>query len=403
MSRRNLLLIVLVPLALAALAYYCARHPADFRVYYFGAMGVFDGTRPMYGETSGIGWPMHYRYPPLFLFLITPFTLLPLAWASALWAVLKAFALAYLVFALWKQLGETRNRRAFVIPVLLGAPYVIEDLRYGNAQSFILVASGLALLRAKDAPNLSGTLLGIGIAIKLWPLFFIPYLVIRGFKRVALIAAAVAVLSLLLPSFYFGAGGNFALLQQWFDQEFSTQLGSQEIWFPSQSARGVAMRYLTEIDYSRVPDSNYVSMTLVKLNPDAVKRVWFAGVVLAYAGLLYLSRNTRVPDLLLHAIAFTLLPLLQPFTQKYALVVLLFPALVAGRLVLEGKGKAILFAAVLLAVGQPLVPGASSQRLMQVIGVDFIVSILIVTVFLYSYRHGARLERNRDVKAHAIS
>src|SRR5256885_14089516 len=61
-------------------ALYVAQHPMDFRVYYFGARGVFDGTRPVYGRTSGLGWPMHYRYPPLFLLLFAPLALLPLAW-----------------------------------------------------------------------------------------------------------------------------------------------------------------------------------------------------------------------------------------------------------------------------------------------------------------------------------
>ena len=49
--------------------YHVFNHPMDFRVYHYGARGVFDGTRPVYGPTSGLGWPMHYRYPPLFLLL----------------------------------------------------------------------------------------------------------------------------------------------------------------------------------------------------------------------------------------------------------------------------------------------------------------------------------------------
>src|SRR5437764_8802778 len=76
-------------------AYHVAGHPMDFRVYHYGARGVFDGTRPVYGQTSGLGWPMHYRYPPLVLLLFAPFALLPLGPAAALWVVLKVAVLVW--------------------------------------------------------------------------------------------------------------------------------------------------------------------------------------------------------------------------------------------------------------------------------------------------------------------
>src|ERR1043165_7621575 len=89
-----------------AFAWYVAKRPMDFRVYHYGARGVFDGTRPVYGESSGLGWPMHYRYPPLFLLLFAPFAGLPLVASAALWLILKAAVLAALVAAVY-------NRRLF--------------------------------------------------------------------------------------------------------------------------------------------------------------------------------------------------------------------------------------------------------------------------------------------------
>ena len=80
-------------LVMAGFAYYAFFHPMDFRVYHYGARGVFDGTRPVYGMNSGLGWPMHYRYPPFFLLLFTPFALIPLSWGAAVWAALKVAAL----------------------------------------------------------------------------------------------------------------------------------------------------------------------------------------------------------------------------------------------------------------------------------------------------------------------
>src|SRR5215207_4603241 len=88
---KTLLLLAAIAITIG-FAWYVSSRPMDFRVYYHGAAGVFDGTRPVYGDRSGIGWPMHYRYPPLFLFIARPFTALPLAWATALWTALRCAA-----------------------------------------------------------------------------------------------------------------------------------------------------------------------------------------------------------------------------------------------------------------------------------------------------------------------
>src|SRR5438874_13640027 len=118
-------------------ALYVAHHPMDFRVYYFGARGVFDGTRPVYGRASGLGWPMHYRYPPLFLLLFAPLAMMPLAWGAALWVVLKLAVLE-------RGLKPTTTwSGAFVVPLLFITPYLIEEFRYGNAQFFIFALSAV--------------------------------------------------------------------------------------------------------------------------------------------------------------------------------------------------------------------------------------------------------------------
>src|SRR6266566_2096053 len=98
-SRQFLLAVGILTIA-TGLAYYTSSHPMDFRVYHFGARGVFDGTRPVYGQASGLGWPMHYRYPPLFLLLFAPFAALPLGFAAAVWVVLKFAALVWLLRAI---------------------------------------------------------------------------------------------------------------------------------------------------------------------------------------------------------------------------------------------------------------------------------------------------------------
>src|SRR3954470_9991192 len=88
-----------------AFAWYVSRKPMDFRVYYYGARGVFEGTRPVYGPESGLGWPMHYRYPPLFLLLFAPLSWLPLRISAACWLAGKLVVLVALLRIMTRKFG----------------------------------------------------------------------------------------------------------------------------------------------------------------------------------------------------------------------------------------------------------------------------------------------------------
>ena len=51
------------------------------------------------------------------------------------------------------------------------------------------------------------------------------------------LSLVLTVILTLLPAVWVGVHANFDLLGQWFSQEFTTQLGQNEIWFPNQSLR----------------------------------------------------------------------------------------------------------------------------------------------------------------------
>lgn len=351
----------------------------DFRVYHYGARGVFDGTKPVYGPASGLGWPMHYRYPPLFLLLFAPLASLPLGAAAAVWVVGKTATLAWLIAAMRKHgLPAVPDYRACAVAFFIIAPYLIEDFRYGNVQFFIVALTMSALLVVRDRPVLAATSLALAASIKVWPAIFLPYLAVRGQRRCVIYALGFVAVLAVLPAVYFGPAENFNLLGEWFSQEFRTQLSESEIWFPSQSLRGVLMRYLTRIDYSRVPDSNYASVNVAQLDPATIRLVWMIVAVAAYGGFLILSHRRRWSDGWLDAaLAFCLVALLEPFTQKYALVVLLWPALALLRLPNKPVPRLLTYAAAILVMIQPFVPGANAQRLLQVLGFDFAAVVML--------------------------
>lgn len=386
--RSNTWLTLLV-LAAAAIAfgYQAWGHPMDFRVYHFGARGVFDGTRPVYGQSSGLGWPMHYRYPPLFLLLFAPLAAIPLGPAAALWVAAKIVVLALLLRAILvrKPNPTPRRKRWYLISFVFMAPYIVEELRYGNAQFFVVALTIGALLVLRDKVSLAAASLGLAISIKVWPIFFVPYLAIRREWKMVAYTLGFAVFLALLPSLYFGFAENLDLLGQWFNQEFRTQLGESEIWFPNQSLRGVLMRYLTVIDYVSLPDPNYVQVNVVAMDSAMVRLLWILLAAGLYVGFLVLVHRRRDPDAWLdHALAFCLLALLQPFTQKYALVVLLWPAILAAGLMEKTVHRILIISAAALVVIQPLVPGATAQRLLQVLGMDFAAVLLLTIVMALS-------------------
>jgi hypothetical protein len=371
-TRLNIVLGLAASILTVGLAYHVAGHPMDLRVYHYGARGVFGGTRPVYGETSGLGWPMHYRYPPLFLLLFAPFAALPLGVAAVLWVLLKIAVLVWLVRSMLNSGLKLGTTYLAVIPLLFITPYLIEEFRYGNAQFFIVALTAAALLNARERPVLAGGSLALAISIKVWPLFFVPYLAARRDWKVVRYGLGLVVVLALLPSLYFGFGRNVQLLGQWFSQESHTQLGESEIWFPNQSLRGVMMRYLTVIDYSQVPDSNYAQVNIASLNPATVRLAWMIIAGCVYAAFLILAHRRRRSDGWNdHALAFCLLAILEPFTQKYALAVLLWPTITAAGLMKDARLRILIYGATVLSLIQPLTPGSNAQRLLQVLGLDF--------------------------------
>jgi len=393
-QRRTWWIIAIVVVIAAGFAIYAATRPLDFRVYHYGARGFFDGTRPMYGPSSGIGWPMHYRYPPLFLMLFAPFAALPLQVSAALWVILKVIVLAALGRALIRRLRLEHQPAAWLVAACIAGPYVIEEFRYGNAQFFVFALTATALLIITARPILAAMLLALAVSLKVWPLFFLPYLFVRGQRKaVAWVLLGVLVLTL-LPAGFLGFGENLRLLGEWGRQEFFTQLGAEELWLPNQSLRGILMRYLTRLDYTKVSDTKYPLVHVVETDPEVVRFLWLGLAGLAYAGLLALAACRKGScDEVDHGIAFCALGLLAPITLKFALVMLIWPAMIAGMLAVRESTPAWIrrwiCALCALALLQPLIPGAAAQRLAHALGMDFVITVLLVLPLVFLRRPAA--------------
>jgi Glycosyltransferase family 87 len=394
----------LTGLAIALGAWYLSGRTVDFRVYYIGAADFFARRRPLYGALSGIGWPMHYRYPPLFLFLFAPLTLLPLRVSAAVWVVGKALVLIALLRAFRSNMNI--GGRAWWVPALIAGSFVLQEFQYGNAQFFTFALVALALLTEETHPLRAAGSLALATSMKVWPLFFFPYLLARGRTRLVAAAALFTVVLTLLPAFYFGPEGMIDALRDWFDQEIITQTGATQVWYPSQSLRGVLLRYLTVIDYDTLPDSEFVreliaagaspasdadyrQVHVAAFDPRSVRVLWMVVGAAAYAGLLAVAWASRGrPAQSGDGAAFAALALIQPFTHKTALVFLLWPATLAGVLALRPATprsvKALVWLSAALVSVQPFFSGSPILRDLQVLGLDFFATCLLAGVMVWS-------------------
>lgn len=386
----------------AAVGVWVARRGVDFPVYYATALTWRRHGGPLYGPSSGLGWPMYYRYPPLFVLLFSPLTFLPLAGAAGLWAAGKVVVLAVLARALARRLRPKPAYRRWVmvlVPVLLAATFLLVEFRYGNVQFYIVVLVAAALLLVGRRGAGAAALLALAAAIKVWPLFFVPYWLARRRYRAAGLAVLFTALLTLAPAAAFGWRGNLQLLARWERQERGTALAAGTIWYPSQSLRGVLTRYL-----SRQPPAatggHYPAVNLAAWPEAAVSRLWLALDLLGYAALLAFASRSRAQEDALAGIAFCALALLIPFAHIEDLVILLWPALVAGACLARRRrrrraARALLWAAAIWAAAIPLVPGHAAQRWLQVAGADFLVAALLLAGLIAASRAADPADLNR--------
>jgi alpha-1,2-mannosyltransferase len=396
-------LFVILALMAVALVSSHATRAADFRVYYYASRVLIEGRGQLYGPQSGIGWPQYFRYPPLFLLFFLPFALLPFKAAAAVWAALKCAVLYALIRVLGRHLDFPRTGFWWLVPVFLCGGFIVQELDVGNVQLLVFALTAASLLSLQANSGRSAFLLSFAASLKVWPLFFVPYLAVRRHTRVAAFALILVAAFMLLPAAYFGWGDNLHLLREWIAQEWGTGSMAAGMWFPSQSLSGILRRYLTTMDYSNLPDPNYRQVNLVHVDSRFIPFIWALLAGCAYLGLLWLARKSSTMAkggsllFLTDALAFCVLPLIEPFAHRIAFVVLLWPAIVAGALLARAgfpspRSRILIWTAVAMEGAEPLIPGARIQRIFQVLGVDFWATCILTAGLLIAWTEWRRGE-----------
>ncbi|MFD4638923.1 glycosyltransferase 87 family protein [Lentzea sp. NPDC058436] len=230
--------LAVLPLALAAMgAYYL-----DLQVYRTGGTAWLQGHALYVGFPGALDGPeLPFTYPPIAAVLFSGLTFVPAWAANALVVVLNFLCLSVVSVLVTARLTRRPEVVWTVGPaVALGAVAlepVISTFLFGQINLVLMALVVVDCLTVRD-PRLRGVLVGVAAAIKLTPLIFLLYFLVRREWR----AAAMSVLAfagMAVPGFLFAAKDS---AEFWFHAIFDTSRAGGLAYATNQSLRGVLHR-----------------------------------------------------------------------------------------------------------------------------------------------------------------
>jgi hypothetical protein len=280
----------------------------DFTSYLLSARTLWHGGNPYLTDT-----PFPYIYPPTLAFLLGPLAFLPPRLADVVWFALNLGAVVWTVWLVVElnapRLG-VRRVASLAVPlvllfVLLIAP-IQNNLLNGQVNPVVLLLCVLFLRAHMRGSVMAATaFLGLAVAIKLVPLVFLLFLLVRRDFRAVGLAVGWTAVFLLIPV---AAAGSH--LFPWYRSYVHT--------FILERAAGTGSVYFTPAGY------------LTALVPVLAGRLWVSAlsaffVVLA---LLFLDRDVARPaaDAWNFNLYLLAILLLSPMSERHHLLFLVPPA-----------------------------------------------------------------------------
>ena len=374
----------------------------DFEVYYAAGQSLLSGRTDLYSSDFANGPVMDYRYPPVFLLLFLPFAALPKAVALFAWSTVLVSS-CFAGFIALKRVSQPALDNAkginwtFAIAALLTVKYVVLCLRYLNVHVLVVAFIFLAFvlwIKKKEMP--AAFLMSLAVSIKVFPVLLLPYFVIKRQWRFVGMTACFVLMFTLSPAYYFGINENIDLHQQWFSKVVNESGHYDLNGPPNLSVQGQTTRFLTTVDYNaRANDKSYVNVNVVDLEPGIAKLIGnVLAVIIGLSTLLvlfFLDRSRRngvmaeesflarfaLPEF---AFMICMMLLVGPRTNIIYFTAMFVPFLVLIAAFLKKRSGILwigMIAATLASVVLPLIPGARTQRLFLVLGVDTIATLLV--------------------------
>lgn len=172
----------------------------------------------MAASGAAMAWPEHYAYPPAYVVLMLAWLKLG-ALAFPGWIALGIASLLAIVLVGARATGLAARPGGIAVAALavLVVSYAVGwDLKSRNVNLAYLLAILLALWIGRARPALAGLLLSLSVAIKLYSVLFLPWLVWkRRWAWLAWTLAGIALWFVVLPALVFGPAEALALTKAW--------------------------------------------------------------------------------------------------------------------------------------------------------------------------------------------
>ena len=299
----------------------------DFHVFWQAGYNFATGHPLYHGYPPGAR-PL--KYPPFAALVFQPLAVFPLQVAGALFSLLNLILWVVAVYLTREIVARTFPERnlstlPLVLAVLFTAQFFLDNFHHAqmNEVTFVLVLLGIhAYLHERDLR--AAAYLVAATAIKITPIFFVAWLVIRGRRRAVLAVPPLALACVLLPLLVRGPATGAAELVEYYHVFLEGhQHGDLSQYTADQNLAAFVNRMtLQQTDAEHV---SYRYLPTSERTAQLTYRVLWAAVLLIFLAKLTLLRIRRAPLSAFElSLVFLAALLLSPITFLAHLVSLLF-------------------------------------------------------------------------------
>jgi hypothetical protein len=272
-----------------------------------------------------------YIYPPLFAFLLIPFSFLNYEIASVLFVSLNFICLLISLFLCSRFFSSKRIYTILFITILISFKF-LENHVVNNQVAFILLALVLFSVYTKNS-ILSGLSLSLAIWIKITPAIFLLYFLLqKDFRKIGY-TFVFGIFWMLLPSL-FSHEYNFASLLSWKELILDNAMKNPEFrsWKNNQSLIATLAKYF--LPNADILNQSQMGLPFFDLTKQTLQYLFYTVSVLIVYPFLKQSLNIKDRFQTL-SILFLLSILFSGISWIHSFVFLLFPIFYLTYLIFE--------------------------------------------------------------------
>jgi len=345
-----LFILAVVLLLIPFSAHRAAKGSSDFDVYYYAGKALLNGA-PIYsvdGKAATLS-QSPFLYPPFFACVISPFSFFSIATAAGLWNILNFLFMVGSGIVLTRSFFYSLNglfrqsfrlialRITFLLFIILICLDNLAMAQINPAVFFFLVFAFECVLRKKDTA--AGISLAGAIAMKLIPLIFLPYFILKQkWRLVTSCLVSLICFFWLFPSLSVGFQKNLEYYDA-FQRSVEGQRTPVKLPFyasqlsPShQNLQSVLFRLSIDWDFREHtggPNGRaFVFRTPIRFSEKTASEIAIASVILLLIAGFYLISRSRMNDSqCLQEISFVLILMFlsAPKMRSHGFIYLVFP------------------------------------------------------------------------------